>query len=54
MSNASNAKKQFEDNFNRYQSDPEKYNLYKGLYNLAAALEDIELRLSSIEQKTQR
>jgi hypothetical protein len=54
MSNANNAKRQFEDNFNRHQGDPEKYNLYKGLCNLAAALEDIELRLSSIEQKIQR
>jgi hypothetical protein len=43
------AKKCFLDNYNRYgdaDSAPEKFNLYKGLYALAAAVEEMKSDLA--------
>ena len=38
--------------FSDATSDPEKYNLYLGLINLAEAIAEIEKRLNRIEQKS--
>jgi len=40
------------DPFSDAISDPEKYNLYIGLINLAKAVDEIEKRLNRIEQKS--
>jgi len=40
------------DPFSDTTSDPEKYNLYLGLINLAKAVDEIEKRLNRIEQKS--
>lgn len=52
-----NAKKQFEENLNLFsspQSQPEKYNLYAGLMNIAKGLEKLEYEIESIKQKLQK
>jgi hypothetical protein len=49
---ADTAKKCFADNLRRYgnaQTNPEKFNLYNGLTNLAVAVEDIQSRITTIE-----
>ena len=49
---ANAAKKCFGENitlFANAQTAPEKFNLYNGLYNLADAVEQIERRLTAIE-----
>lgn len=46
------AKKCFRDNFNRFgnaTTNPEKYNLYKGLERLAAAVETIQNDIQEIK-----
>lgn len=51
------AKRQFEDNLNLYWDpnvNPEKYNLYAGLLNLADGLYKLEARVEQIEQKIKR
>ena len=51
---ANSAKMQFLENLRGFGdplTQPEKYNLYNGLVNLAAALENLELKLSGIEQQ---
>ena len=37
--------------FGNANTDPEKFNLYNGLYLLAESLERIELRLAEIEKR---
>lgn len=49
-----NAKKQFNENlqlFGNPNTEPEKYNLYAGLANLADAIASIEAKLDQIETK---
>jgi hypothetical protein len=51
------AKKCFADNFDRYANpttQPEQFNLYRGLHGLAEALEEIETELSSIRSRLAR
>ena len=48
-----NASKQFEENLKMFgdaHTNPEKYNLYAGLMNLADGLSQMEARLDSIER----
>ena len=50
---AQNAKKCFEEIINLFsdpQTQPEKYNLYNGLYNLADEIEKINYQLQQIIQ----
>jgi len=47
------AKRQFEENiqlFSNPQTNPENFNLYNGLRNLAIGLEELEQRISRIEE----
>lgn len=56
MSAASDAERQFAENFNLFgnaQVAPEKFNLYKGLANLARALGAIESRLERLEKRVE-
>ncbi|MDX6613147.1 MAG: hypothetical protein QOD75_2333 [Blastocatellia bacterium] len=46
---ADTASKCFNENLGDYGNDPEKYNLYYGLANLAAAIENIQNRLDHKE-----
>ena len=52
------AMKQFDDNFRRIggqaaaSSDPEKYNLYAGLYSLARGLELLEQKVDRLLTQT--
>ena len=51
---ASTAKRCFGENVQLFadpQINPEKYNLYNGLWNLAGAIEAIERKLGNIEQQ---
>lgn len=51
------ARRQFEDNLNLFWDpnvNPEKYNLYAGLMNLADGLNRLEARVEDIEQKIKR
>jgi len=46
-----NAVRQFEENLRLFaKTEPEKYNLYAGLVNLAEGLRNIELKLDEIMQ----
>jgi hypothetical protein len=47
------AKRQFEENvhlFGNPRTNPEKYNLYRGLENLAIGLGELEARINKIEE----
>ena len=47
------AKKCFEENirlFGNAQTNPEKFNLYTGLFNLANAIQNLERKIDTIEQ----
>lgn len=49
-----NAKKQFAENLQLFgdpHSEPEKYNLYSGMLNIAKGLNDMEHRLSQLERE---
>jgi len=48
---SSSAAKMFKENLELFQGDTEKHNLYKGLYNLAKAIGDLESKVRSIEQE---
>lgn len=51
-SNSNAAMKQFIENKDRYSSNqPENFNLYNGLANLAAAVGDIEAKLDTVIQQ---
>jgi len=55
--NFSNAKRQFDENkrlFGDPQAEPEKFNLYQGLANLATGLEKLERRLVDLEDRIRR
>lgn len=47
------AKKCFAENLTRanFQTDPEKYNLYNGLANLAAAIEELQRQMEDIQRR---
>lgn len=50
--NAFNAKQQFSENLQLYgnaQTDPEKFNLYSGLYNLTKAIEQIQADINQVK-----
>ena len=54
--NAFNAKQQFSDNLQlvgNAWTDPEKFNLYSGLYNLAESLEQIQNELNQVKSDIQ-
>lgn len=51
---AYHAKRQFEDNLRNFTDTPEKQNLYNGLGNIAAELQDISATLQRLEQALQR
>jgi hypothetical protein len=56
MSPTTRAKECFQDNLNLLidlRGDPEKHNLYAGLYCLAEALAEIEKRLALLENAVQ-
>jgi hypothetical protein len=48
---ASVAKKMFRENLELFKDDAEKHNLYKGLLNLASAIDDLANKMRSIEQE---
>lgn len=53
MSAASDAKRMFVENLNVFgdrQTQPEKYNLYLGLINLVASVEQVQQDLEKIKQ----
>lgn len=48
------AKKQFDENLNLFanpNTEPEKYNLYAGLSNLAQGLEDLAAEVEELKRK---
>ena len=54
MSHANNALKCFDENlkmFGHAQSQPEKYNLYNGLGNLARSMKEMQAEIHSLRQE---
>lgn len=47
------ASKQFRENAKLFGSDPEKYNLYNGLYNIIIGLKELKNSIYQIEQRLQ-
>lgn len=48
------AKRMFQENLNRFvnpHAEPEKYNLYIGLENLASGLEDLEDKINELQEQ---
>ena len=46
-----NAKKCFNDNWQRFKHDPEKHDLYAGLYNLAVAVEEMQRHIEFLQRQ---
>jgi len=57
MSSSQNALKCFEENirlFGNARTEPEKFNLYNGLANLATAIKDMQAEIDSLRQEVIR
>lgn len=52
---ARTAKKQFEDNFQfgHHATDPEKFNLYRGLANMADAIDRLQQEVAALRREVQ-
>lgn len=54
MSNASNAQKCFDENLKLFvnaQTQPEKYNLYNGLSNIAASIAEMQNEINRLRRE---